>query len=626
MSNNTNNTPGRPAQTSPTWTRADGKSKILFPDPYSNRVRRAPEGQYGPTRLEPGEPVWSTRVILPFSNGRYPIPFDQPDPSLMPRAQRATQRSAKVKSPNAGYDFTPTQDDFPTFIPRAGPVPFQDLANGYTPAPTHIGPPLGQSQAAVGGQEPGPVFQNPWNCPPPEPTSMPPQAPTHLPPPQQYQHVVPTPHAAAQMPGFNMGREIGRLEAEAENNHKKYLDAEERGNFYREDVQRLRGQRDTLREELQKVQQELQELQYHCFNEHERPDSRQSNTGRERGMASLSSVDDSPNAPFESASAMVVAAGTINRASNNNSAAHSIASSTHSLVRVHGADPVPAGRTSYTVPAEFPISDLVIYLRKLFTGTENWGGQFATLPMSTLATNNEVQNILNTLVRICQDRIVDDLIERMSNRSYACAAIIADAVMDIMGPNVMNGFSTEFSAELESIKADLIRTRIGNAANHHAVLERRAKLFLCMQKSSEFIKFREEKIGKTCVKLCKLLSPMVPPDNQHPAILDLRRLVREAYAIGLRMATLPREWLVQQAERNERWMPESMQQRDPALVNNPKLTNSNGYGFVVRFGVHPSVIEKDYSSGSMMPHIHIRKVVMLMDNPAAKLTSDSGRR
>ena len=116
----------------------------------------------------------------------------------------------------------------------------------------------------------------------------------------------------------------------------------------------------------------------------------------------------------------------------------------------------------------------------------------------------------------------------------------------------------------------------------------------------------------------KLLSPMVPAEDQQSAIHDLERLVRECYGVGQQLASFARDWTFEQAVRGEAWRADTMIVRDAFLNGKNKWVEGRS---VVRLGIRPAVVDKDYSTGAMVPTEHYREIVLLMEPKASRQSS-----
>lgn len=420
-----------------------------------------------------------------------------------------------------------------------------------------------------------------------------------------------------------MWRRIGNLESDLRR-------AQEKADHYESQSQRYRSERDHARSELEmtsnnvlKLQQQLQNAQStpgSSFDSFKTPEKQEGASARHRPTISSTSSGSfvgpstsQKGSPFTS---------------NMPKPPHSRQSSVLSTLRFSPLAPRTNDSSSNSTPskprAELEREGIKEDLDKYFRGVEIWALQFARrLPtgFAGKAANGALKSKCQN--SICSPRDVDELLQNEPLVHYLITAVVNSNLTRYFGPACLDGFIFDGSAELEH--ANKICTSMGaqNARQCHEVLGQRASLYKRALRTDNVSAWLAGRVTTVIDDIFRIMQPFIGETNHDAARSALQQIVTKAFHLGQRMIILPCEWTVDSAQHGERWDPHSMVQKDSSLDGDAMLTESNGFGVVVRLGISPSVTERDFSSGAMRVQMLHPKTVLVMQNYNQKV---AGRR
>lgn len=220
------------------------------------------------------------------------------------------------------------------------------------------------------------------------------------------------------------------------------------------------------------------------------------------------------------------------RNNNGSSSAVSMTGSNHSLGSFLGHSYSTADQivTHFNMPV-FKISETKTVFRNLFLGTETWGKLYARLPVSVTTAGTGMSKLMHGVQRACKASQLDhlaELIGLLEYRRYTISALIVEEILPVFGPGLVQGFHSEFNAELKDIENGLVRSRGHRAMLHNWALKRRCEMLAEIFANPDFSLWKDKQIIQKTHHIMDLLCVLVPDELKKEAQSDLRRLVTEA--------------------------------------------------------------------------------------------------
>lgn len=273
--------------------------------------------------------------------------------------------------------------------------------------------------------------------------------------------------------------------------------------------------------------------------------------------------------------------------------------------------------SSQSTPTPTAITKIVAHgvlnhrLDSFFINVEDWGEEFARVGSNDRGADAEgFRKMRDYCFALCRIRDFEELVNHVRLRKYLVAAIICSKLTTFFGAKCLEGFAS-MTTELATAIQDLGHVSPQDPKAHHEILVRRANAYRAVLQQPNLGPWLEARVRHVGDDLAQMLRCMIEDEKWTEAVDKLHKLVKDAFDIGQRMITTAKEWSVKNATRGERWDPHSMNQRDARLAGEPLLTDSNGFAFVVKIGVAPSITERDYSKGTMsLSSLRLRDVLL----------------
>lgn len=206
---------------------------------------------------------------------------------------------------------------------------------------------------------------------------------------------------------------------------------------------------------------------------------------------------------------------------------------------------------------------------------------------------------------------VDELLRVVHLSHCLFQAVINTTVTRYFGPLCLGGFRFEGSAELDEITKQYEATSPANIKELHRILEHRALLYQAALKHKKVGAWLDGRIAAVTDELFHTLQAFVRKEAQDSARADLQLVVNNAFMIGQRMVKTPKTWDIKLSKRGDRWDHLCMEQKDESLVGDPSLITSNGFRWVTKLAIAPSVTEVDLKSGARSVNMIHPRVVLV---------------
>lgn len=209
---------------------------------------------------------------------------------------------------------------------------------------------------------------------------------------------------------------------------------------------------------------------------------------------------------------------------------------------------------------------------------------------------------------------VDELL-RVNHLSHCLfEAVINTTVTRYFGPMCLGGFRFDASAELDEVSKQYDATSPQNIEELHRLLEHRALIYKGALQYKKVGLWLDSRVATVTDELFHTLQAFVSKEGQDSARADLQLVVNNAFMIGQRMVRTPKTWDIKLAKRGDRWDHVCMEQKDESLAEDASLVASNGFRWVTKLAIAPSVTEVDLASGARMVRMIHPRVVLLAEN------------
>ena len=255
----------------------------------------------------------------------------------------------------------------------------------------------------------------------------------------------------------------------------------------------------------------------------------------------------------------------------------------------------PQPRANQNERARFPQQTITTIADNLFRTVERWSQNYAIVPLSSLASNEEN----NAAVVAAADEAAGEsrgraLLES-PDRYYLVSGLVSRLLLDLLiNRNIAKGWDTTSGAQYTAMYDHGVAywTREeGDYQGRGVLCKNLADLAQKVSQNARYWDFASGLINKTTEQILELLAPLIPLEYQLNARTALRQIAETALRLAVRLAVENHEYEIRFAKFGDRFNSDTMVVRNINITPEQALAQRQ----VVRLSIAPTVIEKTFS-------------------------------